>query len=174
MSHPQSYEILLVPEFAGGGETGGADGPGRAIRSAVVAATGDTGASGYPRYAGEGVEADIDPATHTVEALLVDGAELDYGLSVRVSERAPGRPGPATDILPGAADRAEAAAAATTPTTAGGGAPDKDSRTGVHSPGALDRTETPGAETPVEQADGTSTGTDGSTGTDPGGSGPAR
>lgn len=31
--------------------------------------------------------ADIDPATRTVEALLVDGAELDYGLSVRISEK---------------------------------------------------------------------------------------
>lgn len=50
-------------------------------------ATGETGASGYPRYAGEGMVADIDPATHTVEALLVDGAELDLGLSVRISER---------------------------------------------------------------------------------------
>lgn len=31
--------------------------------------------------------ADIDPATHAVEALLVDGAELDYGLSVRIKEK---------------------------------------------------------------------------------------
>ncbi|WP_329204990.1 hypothetical protein OG257_04720 [Streptomyces sp. NBC_00683] len=84
MSHPQSYEILLVPEFK---ESAGAPTPGAAIRSAVVAATGDTGASGYPRYAGDGMEADIDPATHTVEALLVDGAELDYGLTVRIAER---------------------------------------------------------------------------------------
>ncbi|MFD9502877.1 hypothetical protein [Streptomyces sp. NPDC060035] len=84
MSHPQSYEILLVPEFK---ESTGAPVPGIAIRSAVVAATGDTGASGYPRYAGDGMEADIDPATHTVEALLVDGAELDYGLTVRIAER---------------------------------------------------------------------------------------
>lgn len=83
MSHPQSYEILLVPEFA---ESGGPE-PGTAIRSAVVAATGDTGASGYPRYAGDGMEADIDPATHTVEALLVDGAEVDYGLTVRIAEK---------------------------------------------------------------------------------------
>ncbi|MCX4966260.1 hypothetical protein OHA98_15725 [Streptomyces sp. NBC_00654] len=85
MSHPQSYEILLVPEFKKSGTD--APRPGRAIRSAVVAATGETGASGYPRYEGEGVVADIDPATRTVEALLVDGAELDYGLSVRISEK---------------------------------------------------------------------------------------
>lgn len=30
--------------------------------------------------------ADIDPETRTVEALLVDGSELDYGLSARVAE----------------------------------------------------------------------------------------
>lgn len=85
MSHPQSYEILLVPEFA---ERGNRDQePGAAIRSAVVAATGETGASGYPRYSGDGMEADIDPATHTVEALLVDGAEVDYGLTVRIAEK---------------------------------------------------------------------------------------
>ncbi|MEU8675380.1 hypothetical protein [Streptomyces sp. NPDC048560] len=84
MSHPQSYEILLIPEFV---ESGKEPRPGAAIRSAVVAATGDTGASGYPRYAGDGMEADIDPATHTVEALLVDGAEVDYGLTVRIAEK---------------------------------------------------------------------------------------
>lgn len=110
MSHPQSYEILLVPGFveetahdsgddtATGGAGDDTTGAGTAegvtapadpvIRSAVVAATGETGASGYPRYAGEGVVADIDPATHTVEAVLVDGAELDYGLSVRIKETA--------------------------------------------------------------------------------------
>ncbi|MCM2416466.1 hypothetical protein [Streptomyces sp. RKAG290] len=91
MSHPQSYEILLVPEFADtkgpDTENSGAQRPGKAIRSAVVAATGATGESGYPRYAGDGMVADIDPATHTVEALLVDGSELDYGLSVRISEK---------------------------------------------------------------------------------------
>ncbi|SCF82258.1 hypothetical protein GA0115254_118118 [Streptomyces sp. Ncost-T10-10d] len=85
MSHPQSYEILLVPGFAE--DTADAAEPGGAIRSAVVAATGETGASGYPRYSGEGIVADIDPATRTVEALLVDGSELDYGLSVRVKEK---------------------------------------------------------------------------------------
>lgn len=110
MNHPQSYEILLVPGFteataepANAAEQGArTERPGRgetaedagdvpasvaAIRSAVVEATGETGASGYPRYAGEGMVADIDPVTRTVEALLIDGAELDYGLSVRVAER---------------------------------------------------------------------------------------
>ncbi|MFB7219981.1 hypothetical protein [Streptomyces sp. NPDC056227] len=97
MSQPQSYEILLVPKFTegpaeapkakGASESADARPVGAPIRSAVVEATGETGASGYPRYAGEGMVADIDPATHTVEALLVDGAELDIGLSVRISER---------------------------------------------------------------------------------------
>ncbi|SCF93499.1 hypothetical protein GA0115255_111752 [Streptomyces sp. Ncost-T6T-2b] len=52
----------------------------------------ETGASGYPRYAGEGMEADVDPETRTVEAVLIDGEELDYGMSVRVAgaERRPG------------------------------------------------------------------------------------
>lgn len=79
---PQSFEILLMPEFAEGRE--GPPSAASALRSAVVRATGDTGSSGYPRYAGNGMEADIDPETRTVEALLIDGEELDYGLSVRV------------------------------------------------------------------------------------------
>ncbi|MGV9878596.1 hypothetical protein [Streptomyces sp. NPDC003006] len=83
-TEPQRYEILLVPEFAGdGSDTSDSRG---VLRSAVVVATGETGASGYPRYTGDGMEADIDPATRAVEALLVDGAELDYGLSVRVAD----------------------------------------------------------------------------------------
>ncbi|MFJ4964700.1 hypothetical protein ACIP6P_20005 [Streptomyces sp. NPDC088729] len=98
MSHPQSYELLLVPEHS---RTGG--GPGRAVRSAVVAATGDTGESGYPRYEGGGIAADIDPATHTVEAVLIDGEELDYGMSVRIAAHGaedlaePAEPVPGTD-----------------------------------------------------------------------------
>ncbi|MGW1100657.1 hypothetical protein ACWD5W_33210 [Streptomyces sp. NPDC002455] len=88
MSHPQSYEILLFPEPEE--PVTGAPPPGTAIRSAVVAATGDTGETGYPRYAGNGMEADIDPASHTVEALLVDGAELDYGLTARIADRVRG------------------------------------------------------------------------------------
>ncbi|AXG81538.1 hypothetical protein [Streptomyces paludis] len=80
---PRRFEILLVAAFTEG--DGAPPAPATALRSAVVEATGDTGASGYPRYAGEGMEADIDPETLTVEALLVDGAEIDYGLSVRVA-----------------------------------------------------------------------------------------
>ncbi|WP_244318494.1 hypothetical protein [Streptomyces brevispora] len=93
MSHPQSYEILLVPEFTETGNSG-TGGPGQAIRSAVVEATGETGESGYPRYSGDGMVADIDPATHTVEALLVDGSEIDYGLSARIAERRGPESGP--------------------------------------------------------------------------------
>lgn len=55
------------------------------MRSAVVEATGEMGASGYPRYAGNGIVADVDPRTRTVEAVLVDGAELDYGLTAVVA-----------------------------------------------------------------------------------------
>ncbi|MFI6638470.1 hypothetical protein [Streptomyces sp. NPDC050504] len=84
---PRSFEILLVPGFPRGGT--GAPDPATALRSAVVTATGETGASGYPRYVGEGFEADIDPLTRTVEAVLVDGAELDYGLTVRIAAGAP-------------------------------------------------------------------------------------
>jgi hypothetical protein len=81
--HPQRLEILIVPEHVEGRDA--AHLAEVAIRSAVVDATGETGASGYPRYAGGGMVADIDPETSTVEALLVDGSELDYGLSARVA-----------------------------------------------------------------------------------------
>lgn len=83
---PQSFEILLVPEHIEnlrGGRP--AD---RALRSAVVEATGETGASGYPRYEGQGMEADIDPGTRSIEALLVDGAELDLGLTAMLAPEA--------------------------------------------------------------------------------------
>ncbi|MFD6971553.1 hypothetical protein [Streptomyces sp. NPDC059979] len=82
-TEPQSFEILLVPEHIE--NLRGASAADKALRSAVVEATGERGASGYPRYRGEGVEADIDPATRTVEALLVDGSELDYGLIAMIA-----------------------------------------------------------------------------------------
>ncbi|MEU6213927.1 hypothetical protein ACIPRL_28385 [Streptomyces sp. NPDC090085] len=89
-TEPQRFEILLVPEHIE--NLRGASPADRALRAAVVEATGETGASGYPRYRGQGIEADIDPETRTVEALLVDGAELDYGLRAMVApERGPGR-----------------------------------------------------------------------------------
>ncbi|TXS49169.1 hypothetical protein [Streptomyces sp. t39] len=81
-NEPERFGILVLPEHVEGDDpVAAAD---SAIRSAVVDATGRQGASGYPRYVGDGVEADIDPTTRAVEALLVDGAELDYGLTVRV------------------------------------------------------------------------------------------
>jgi hypothetical protein len=80
--YPRRFEILLVPEHV-------ANHPGppdaaTALRSAVVEVTGEIGESGYPRYAGGGMVADIDPETRTVEGLLIDGYEVDYGLSARV------------------------------------------------------------------------------------------
>lgn len=80
-NEPETFEILLVPEHV----VEGADEA--AIRSAVVTRTGRKGASGYPRYSGDGMVADIDPVTRTVEALLVDGSEIDYGLKPVVRPR---------------------------------------------------------------------------------------
>ncbi|MEJ8654291.1 hypothetical protein WKI65_41170 [Streptomyces sp. MS1.AVA.3] len=82
-TEPNSFKILLIPEHVE--DSGGASAEDSAVRLAVVEATGETGASGYPRYAGHGIVADIDPSTRTVEALLVDGAELAYGLIARVT-----------------------------------------------------------------------------------------
>ncbi|GGT72821.1 MULTISPECIES: hypothetical protein [Streptomyces] len=79
---PQRFEILLVPQHVE--DRGGASVEDTAVRSAVVEATGRQGASGYPRYEGHGIVADIDPETRTVEALLVDGRELDYGLTALI------------------------------------------------------------------------------------------
>ncbi|MEU5209934.1 hypothetical protein [Streptomyces sp. NPDC020742] len=80
---PQRFKILLVPAHVEDGR--GASAEDAAVRSAVVEATGEMGASGYPRYAGNGIVADVDPRTRTVEAVLVDGAELDYGLTAVVA-----------------------------------------------------------------------------------------
>ena len=82
-TEPQRFTVLLVPEYVENKDTVSARDA--AVRSAVVEATGETGGTGYPRYAGDGIVADIDPRTRTVEALLVDGAELDYGLSALVA-----------------------------------------------------------------------------------------
>lgn len=82
-TEPQRFEILLVPEHVK--NRSGAPQADHPLRSAVVEATGKTGASGYPRYVGEGMEADIDPATRTVEAVLVDGQELDPGMTALIA-----------------------------------------------------------------------------------------
>ncbi|MYS06034.1 hypothetical protein GTW71_06200 [Streptomyces sp. SID6041] len=79
---PQRFEILLVPAHVE--DRGGAPVADSAVRTAVVEATGQHGETGYPIYEGHGIRADIDPGTPTVEALLVDGRELDYGLTALV------------------------------------------------------------------------------------------
>ncbi|MFC9396510.1 hypothetical protein ACFTWS_25580 [Streptomyces sp. NPDC057027] len=76
---PKRFEILLVPEHVE--DRGGATVEDSAVRTAVVEATGRHGESGYPIYEGHGIRADIDPEAGVVEALLVDGHELDYGLT---------------------------------------------------------------------------------------------
>ncbi|GGY41033.1 hypothetical protein [Streptomyces omiyaensis] len=83
-THPKRYEILLVPAHVE--DRGGAAVEDSAVRTAVVELTGRYGESGYPLYEGHGIVADVDPATRTVEALLVDGRELDYGLVALVRE----------------------------------------------------------------------------------------
>lgn len=83
-TQPPHFKVLLFPEYIEGGGT--VTDEGSAVRTAVVEATGETGASGYPRYAGDGMEADIDPSSRTVEALLVDGQELTYGLTAKIAD----------------------------------------------------------------------------------------
>ncbi|MEU2242967.1 hypothetical protein ABZ572_26555 [Streptomyces sp. NPDC018338] len=85
---PKRFEILLVSEHVE--DRGGASVADSAVRSAVVEATGRHGSSGYPIYEGHGIVADIDPESLTVEALLVDGRELDYGLTALVRPAARG------------------------------------------------------------------------------------
>ncbi|MFE5536229.1 hypothetical protein [Streptomyces sp. NPDC056492] len=81
-SHPAHYTVLLRPGLAEPGDSARRG----VLRTALVEATGDFGASGYPRYAGEGVQADIDPETRTVEAVTVDGDELPYGWVAQLAE----------------------------------------------------------------------------------------
>lgn len=85
--NPQSYTVVLKPQLA---DAEGHPEHGSALRGARVRATGGTGASGYPCYEGEGVRADIDPETRTVEAVTVDGAELPYGWVAQVADDAEG------------------------------------------------------------------------------------
>ncbi|MEV6735149.1 MULTISPECIES: hypothetical protein [unclassified Streptomyces] len=81
-SAPDRYTVVLRPGLT---EPGGSPRRG-VLRTALVEATGEFGASGYPRYAGEGVQADIDPETRTVEAVTLDGAELPYGWVAQVAD----------------------------------------------------------------------------------------
>ncbi|WP_328664200.1 hypothetical protein [Streptomyces sp. NBC_00328] len=82
-TEPQRFTVLLVPEYVVNKDAVSVQES--AVRSAAVEATGETGETGYPRYAGDGIVADIDPRSRTVEAILVDGSELDYGLNAIVS-----------------------------------------------------------------------------------------
>ncbi|MEU6394064.1 hypothetical protein [Streptomyces sp. NPDC046939] len=80
---PTRYTVVLKPRVAD--EEGRPD-HGNPLRTVPVTATGEEGASGYPRYAGEGVQADIDPRTRTVEAVTVDGEELPIGWVAEVAD----------------------------------------------------------------------------------------
>jgi hypothetical protein len=73
---PRRYTVALKPRLI---DAQGHPDHGSSLRTAAVEATGDLGVSGFPRYAGQGVQAEIDPQTGTVEAITVDGAELPYG-----------------------------------------------------------------------------------------------
>ncbi|MDI3418338.1 hypothetical protein [Streptomyces luteolus] len=83
---PERFIVVLKPQLT---DAEGHPDHGTALRSATVVRTGETGASGFPRYAGEGVHVDIDPATRTVEAATVDGDELPYGWVAEVDEALP-------------------------------------------------------------------------------------
>ncbi|WP_055591425.1 hypothetical protein [Peterkaempfera griseoplana] len=69
------YLLALKPRIA---DAEGHPDHGATLRTATVRATGELGVSGFPRYEGEGVLAEIDPGTRTVEAATLDGAELPY------------------------------------------------------------------------------------------------
>ncbi|MBT2507290.1 hypothetical protein J7I98_15590 [Streptomyces sp. ISL-98] len=81
-SHPDRYTVEIKPRAA---DADGHPNHGATLRTAVVEATGRTGESGYPRYEGEGVQAEIDPETRTVEAITLDGEELPYGWVAELS-----------------------------------------------------------------------------------------
>ncbi|OON72188.1 hypothetical protein [Streptomyces tsukubensis] len=80
--HHPHYTVVLKPQIA---DAEGHPEHGSVLRGGVVAATGEEGASGYPRYEGEGIVAEIDPHTHAVEAVTVDGEELPYGWVAQAS-----------------------------------------------------------------------------------------
>ncbi|NBE54713.1 hypothetical protein, partial [Streptomyces boluensis] len=84
---PERFTVLLKPQLA---DAEGHPEHGGALRSATVTHTGRTGSSGFPRYEGDGVQADIDPATRTVEAVTVDGSALPYGWVAQVAEEGGG------------------------------------------------------------------------------------
>lgn len=78
--------VVIRPQIA---DPEGHPDHGPELRRTTVRATGEEGVSGYPRYAGEGVAADIDPRTRTVEAVTVDGGELPYDYVALVADDVP-------------------------------------------------------------------------------------
>ncbi|MGR8008695.1 hypothetical protein [Streptomyces hypolithicus] len=83
--HPDRFTVEIKPRAA---DAEGHPDHGSTLRRAAVVATGGTGASGYPLYEGDGVRADIDPDTGTVEAITLDGGELPYGWVAEVARGA--------------------------------------------------------------------------------------
>lgn len=81
-SSSRRYVLVLQPQVA---DAEGHPEHGATLRTATVEATGEEGVSGFPRYVGEGVQAEIDPVTRTVEAATLDGAELPYGWVLEVA-----------------------------------------------------------------------------------------
>lgn len=81
-AHAERFEIEIYP-FNTQDMAEEARGP--AIRSAWVEPTGEIGASGYACYEGEGVIAEIDARSGTVEAITIDGAEMVDGWSARIN-----------------------------------------------------------------------------------------
>ncbi|MFC7308040.1 hypothetical protein ACFQVC_27895 [Streptomyces monticola] len=79
---PARFTVVLKPQLT---DAEGHLDHGGALRSATVRHTGGFGASGFPRYEGDGLQVDIDPATRTVEAATVDGDELPYGWVAEVA-----------------------------------------------------------------------------------------
>ncbi|MEV5611181.1 hypothetical protein [Streptomyces sp. NPDC052225] len=80
---PDAYTVVLKPRLTDGD---GRTDHGNPLRSVRVTATGRVGESGYPRYEGDGVQADIDPRTRTVEAVTFDGEEIPYGYVAEADE----------------------------------------------------------------------------------------
>ncbi|MCX3061694.1 hypothetical protein [Streptomyces beihaiensis] len=80
---PERYTVVLKPRLA---DAEGHPDHGNPLRAVPVEAVGGVGESGYPRYEGGGVRAEIDPRTRTVEAVTVDGNELPYGWVAEVAE----------------------------------------------------------------------------------------
>ena len=80
-AHAEGFEIEIYPFNT---QDMAEDARGPAVRAARVEPTGETGVSGYPRYAGEGVVAEIDAGSGIVEAITIDGAELEDGWTARI------------------------------------------------------------------------------------------